>query len=58
MDTSVNPAITSAQSKIDSVGMSVLKKANEIEPQSALQLVEASTTNLPSHMGRNVNTIA
>jgi hypothetical protein len=35
-----------------------LKKANEVEAESALQLVAASSNNLPSHLGRNINTVA
>lgn len=57
MDTSTIPAVASAQARVDS-GLSVLKKANEVESQSALQLVEASTAGLPSYMGRNINTLA
>lgn len=58
MDTSITQAITAAQSNVEAVGMTVLKKANEVEAQSAMQLVAASSANLPSHLGRNVNTVA
>jgi len=58
MDTSVSNAIATTQANKVDAGMSVLKKANEVEAESAMQLVAASASNLPSHLGRNVNTTA
>ncbi|NDI85933.1 YjfB family protein [Undibacterium crateris] len=45
------------------VSIAVLKKANDIQAESATALIEAipdnkATSNLPSHLGRNVNTTA
>lgn len=45
------------------VSIAVLKKANEITTESATALIEAvsgnkSVPNLPSHLGRNINTTA
>lgn len=46
------------------VGTAVLKKAMDLNATSALALIEAlpdvsqSAANLPSHLGRNVNTTA
>lgn len=42
------------------IGMTVLKKAQEIDAQSALQLIQSipNVQNLPSHLGQNINTTA
>ena len=45
------------------VSIAVLKKANDITAESATALIEAvsnnkSVPNLPSHLGRNINTTA
>lgn len=45
------------------VSIAVLKKANEIQAESATALIEAipnnqATSNLPPHLGRNINTTA
>ncbi|MFZ4529091.1 MAG: YjfB family protein [Undibacterium curvum] len=45
------------------VSIAMLKKANDIQAESATALIEAipdnkATANLPSHLGRNVNTTA
>jgi hypothetical protein len=58
MDTSLINAITNTQANSEAAGIFVLKKANEVEAETALQLVAASSNNLPSHLGRNINTVA
>ncbi len=58
MDATIANAVGNTQANSEAVGMTVLKKANEVEAQSALQLVAASSGNLPSHLGRNINTVA
>ena len=58
MDNAISQAIATTQANKEAVGMSVLKKANEVEAESAMQLVAASSANLPSHLGRNINTTA
>lgn len=58
MDTSITHAIATTQANSEVAGMTVLKKANEVDAESALQLVAASSSNLPSHLGRNINTVA
>jgi hypothetical protein len=58
MDATINNAVSTAQSHATSVGMAVLKKANEGDSDTAMQLVNASAANLPSRLGRNINTIA
>lgn len=45
------------------VSIAVLKKANEVTAESAAALIEAvqdnqATSNLPPHLGRNINTTA
>ena len=45
------------------VGMTMLKKAQDIQASSAAQLLEAAqaaapTQNLPSHLGNHINTTA
>lgn len=45
------------------VSIAVLKKANDIAAESATALIEAipdnkAVSNLPSHLGRNINTTA
>lgn len=42
------------------IGTAVLKKAMEVEAQSALALLEAlpQSSRLPSHLGQNINTTA
>jgi hypothetical protein len=58
MDATITKAIATTQANSEAAGMTVLKKANEVEAESALQLVAASSSNLPSHLGRNINTVA
>ena len=58
MDTTVSNALAGVKSNSDAVAMAVLKKANEAEGGTAMQLIAASATNMPEHLGRNVNTVA
>jgi predicted RNA polymerase sigma factor len=58
MDTTINHAVNTAQANSAAVGMAVLKKANEVDADTAMQLVAASSANLPAHLGRNINTTA
>jgi hypothetical protein len=58
MNSTISTAMATTQANSEAAGMIVLKKANEVEAQSALQLVAASSNNLPSHLGRNINTVA
>ncbi|MBZ0106736.1 MAG: YjfB family protein [Sulfuricella denitrificans] len=59
-------ALASATGQVtgNDVGVSVLKKAMEVEAQNAVQLINAipkpekTTANLPSNLGQNVNTTA
>ncbi len=54
----------SGQMTGDAVGMSVLKKALNVQAQSAAAMIgalpkpPAATAGLPSHLGQNVNTTA
>ena len=50
-----------AQMKVgDAVGITVLRKAIDLQAQGALQLVEAlpSTSNNPSHLGKHIDVTA
>ncbi len=65
MNVSMNASTSLAQSSDDAVGMTVLKKAINIEAQAALELISAtppspqpSAANLPPHLGQNINTTA
>lgn len=63
MDVSAIAAATNAFSAAqvgDAVQISVLKKAQEVEAQGAVALVNAlpEPAGLPSHLGQNVNTTA
>lgn len=64
MSNSVTMASATGQTTGDAVGLSVLKKAMEVEAQNAMTLInavsqsESSAVNLPSHLGQNVNTTA
>jgi hypothetical protein len=58
MDASIIHTRATVQSNTDAAGMTVLRKAIEIEPESALQLISESTGNLPNHLGQNINTTA
>jgi hypothetical protein len=64
MNTSTALASVAGQSTGDAVGISVLKKAMQLEAQNAQQLIaaipkaEKTATNLPPNLGQNVNTTA
>lgn len=64
MNTSTALASVAGQSSGDAVGISVMKKAMQIEAQSAQQLIDAipkvekTSANLPPNLGQNVNTTA
>lgn len=58
----VNSSASLAPNATDVVGMSVLKKAIDIEAQSAMALIntisQPQSTNLPPNLGQNINTTA
>jgi len=64
MNTSVALASMTGQNTGDAVGLSVLKKAMDIQAQSAIALINAlpqpviNSSNLPPNLGQNVNTTA
>lgn len=64
MSTSTALTSVAGQSSGDAVGISVLKKAMQIDAQNIQQLVnsvpspEKSSANLPPNLGQNVNTTA
>lgn len=56
------PNALSGQAAGDAVGVTVLKKALDQEAQNGMALINAipqpQQQNLPSHLGKNVNTTA
>lgn len=65
MNVSMSASASLAQYSDDAVGMTVLKKAVNIEAQAAVELINAvppspqpSAANLPPHLGQNINTTA
>lgn len=64
MNTSTALTSVAGQSSGDEGGVSVLKKALEIQAQNAQQLInsistpEKTSANLPPNLGKNVNTTA
>lgn len=65
MDISMNTSTALAQNTNDAVGITVLKKAIDLESQSAMALINAipqppqqSSANLPLNLGQNINTTA
>jgi hypothetical protein len=58
----VNSSASLAPNATDVVGISVLKKAINIEAQSAMALINAippqQSNNLPPNLGQNINTTA
>lgn len=64
MDSSVSSALSSlvGQSTGSAAGLTVLKKAMDIQAQSVTALLNAvpqpGASNLPAHLGQNVNTTA
>ncbi len=65
MNVNMNTSPALVQSAGAAAGMSVLKKAMDIQAEAALTLINAvqppqqqSAANLPPHLGQNVNTTA
>lgn len=61
MDVSMNTSASLAQGASDAAGLTVLKKAMDIETQSVQALLDAipqPAVNLPSNLGQNINTTA
>lgn len=65
MNVNMNISAAITQNASDTVGLSVLKKAINIEAQNAISLMNAipqppqqSAANPPPHLGKNINTMA
>ena len=65
MNVNMNTSAALAQNTSGVAGLSVLRKAIDIEAQNAMALLDAipqppqqSAANLPPHLGQNINTIA
>jgi hypothetical protein len=65
MNVSMNTSAALAQNTGDIVGLSVLKKAINIEAQSVIALIDSisqppqqSSANLPPNLGQNINITA
>lgn len=65
MNINMNASVALSQSSNDAISMTVLKKSIDVEAQAAMALINAipqspqqTATNLPSHLGRNINTTA
>ena len=64
MNISMNTSSALAQNANDEIGLTVLKKAMDIDAQNAMTLLDAipqpakSSANLPPHLGQNINTTA
>jgi len=62
MNVGMNTSTALTQGANDAVGMNVLKKALDIEAQSAQMLLNALpqpvSANLPPNLGQNINTTA
>jgi hypothetical protein len=63
MDISSIPSQTLIQGARDEIGISVLKKAMDVQAQSAMALINAippvqSAANLPPNLGQNINVTA
>lgn len=64
MNVSMNTSTAPAQNASDTAGLSMLKKANDIQAQSIMALLNSvppppqSAANLPSHLGQNINITA
>jgi hypothetical protein len=62
MDVSMNSSAALASSVGSAAGISILKKALDIEAQNALQLINAISQpqqgSLPPNLGNNINTTA
>ncbi len=64
MSIDINTSVALAQGTNDAVGLTMLKKAMNIEAQSVQMLLNAipqppqSSANLPPNLGQNINTTA
>jgi len=65
MNINMNTSASLAQNTSDVIGLTVLKKAINIEAQNAIALINATpqppqqgATNLSPYLGQNINTIA
>ena len=64
MNVNMNTGAAPVRDSGDAVGLSVLKKAIDIEAQNAMALIAAipqpqqSAANLPPNLGQNINTTA
>jgi hypothetical protein len=62
MDTSTITSSTATMRTGDAVGVSVLKKALDIQKANALALIQAlppvASSKLPAHLGQSIDTIA
>lgn len=65
MNVNMNIGASLMQNSGDAVGVTVLKKALDIQAQGAMQLIasipqppQQSAANLPPHLGQNINTTA
>lgn len=65
MNVNMNTSAALVQNASDAVGIAVLKKANDIQAQTAMALIAAipqppqqSAANLPPNLGQNINTTA
>jgi hypothetical protein len=64
MNLDMNTNFTAIQSANDTIGLTLLKKAMDIQTQSAQTLLQAlpqpvkSSANLPANLGQNINTTA
>lgn len=65
MNVNMNTSAALVQNASDAVGVAVLKKANDIQAQTAMALINAipqppqqSAANLPPNLGQNINTTA
>ena len=64
MDVNMNTSAALAQGVNDTVGLTVLRKAMDMEARNAMALLDAipqaarSSVNLPPNLGQNVNTTA
>lgn len=63
MNVNMSSSVSLAANSSDTVGITVLKKAIDIEAQGAMALINAipqpqKIANLPPHLGQNINTTA
>ena len=63
MNVGMNTSAAPAPNVSDTAGLSMLKKANDIQAQSIMALLNSipqpqAAANLPPHLGQNINTTA